>query len=322
MISYSEEAIRSSVVLDKQSIACIETSFTWLYERKAVVPPIMQLDIPEQNGEVDIKSAYIQGEKSFAIKLSSGFFNNPNRGLPSLSGLMVVLNSETGIPETLLLDNGYLTDLRTAAAGAVAAKYLAKKHIDTVCVIGTGTQARLQIMALYNQRPFKNLLVYGRTRQHQEAYAAVMHSLLPINIKLVDSAREAVLSADVLITTTSAKQPLVQKAWLHPGLHITAMGSDTEAKQELEADVVTQADVIVCDLVTQCSRFGELHHAIEQKKIDSHDSRIHELCELTSGHFVGRQNDQEITLCDLTGVGVQDTAIACFAQERLSGCKK
>ena len=311
----TEAEIRECVGMDREAITVVEDAFTRLANGEATTPPIMCIDIPEHKGEVDVKTAYVRGLDSFAIKIASGFYENYLLGLPSGCGMMVVLSARTGFPEALLLDNAYLTDVRTGAAGAVAAKYLARKEINTAGVIGSGTQARYQMRALKLVRDFRRLLVYSRDPKHVEQYAAEMGPALGVEIVQAKDAETVVRSSDIVVTTTPSRDPYLKAEWLHPGLHITAMGSDTEEKQELYADVLGRADVLVCDLKSQCFRLGELHHGLEEGII-SLDDEIIELGELTSGQKVGRRNEEQITICDLTGVGVQDTAIALFAYRK------
>lgn len=315
---YHEETIRRYVALDRTVIQKVEEGFTQLDQGNAVMPPIMSIDIPENNGEVDIKSAYIKGLDTFAIKLSSGFFNNKALGLPSLSGLMILMSAVTGLPEAMLMDNGYLTDIRTAAAGAIAANYLAKPHVDTVGVIGTGLQARLQMEALRLVRPYKKLLVYGRRKEAAAAYSAEMSAKLGIAVESVPTPEQLVKQAEVVVTTTPAKAPIIKSEWLHKGLHITAMGADTDVKQEVDETIFRYSDLIVCDVIKQCKQCGELHHALEHGVLNLNDPRIIELGALTSGSAPGRENDDQVTFCDLTGTGVQDTAIARYALRQLT----
>jgi ornithine cyclodeaminase len=228
----------------------------------------------------------------------------------------MLISTKTGVPQALLLDNGYLTDVRTAAAGAIAAKYLSRDHIETVGVIGAGGQARFQVRALKLVRNFKKVLVYSRSIERAKRYAKDMSEELGIDVVVADSAETVVRNSDTVITTTPSKEPIVKAEWLHPGLHITAMGSDAEHKQELEAEVLVRADKLVCDTKEQCARLGELHHALDQGVLTIH-SPIVELGQLTSGQCIGRENDEQITVCDLTGTGVQDTAIALFAYHEM-----
>ncbi|MEC5187500.1 cyclodeaminase [Geobacillus thermodenitrificans] len=316
MIIFTESELKQYVQLNLEAISIIEEAFTKLAGNEVVMPPIMRVDIHDENGEVDVKTAYIKGKEMFAIKVSSGFFNNYKLGLPSGNGLMMLISTKTGVPQALLLDNGYLTDVRTAAAGAIAAKYLSRDHIETVGVIGAGGQARFQVRALKLVRNFKKVLVYSRSIERAKRYAKDMSEELGIDVVVADSAETVVRNSDTVITTTPSKEPIVKAEWLHPGLHITAMGSDAEHKQELEAEVLVRADKLVCDTKEQCARLGELHHALDQGVLTIH-SPIVELGQLTSGQCIGRENEEQITVCDLTGTGVQDTAIALFAYHEM-----
>jgi len=228
-----------------------------------------------------------------------------------------LFNTRTGITESILLDNGYLTDVRTAAAGAVAAKYLAKEKIDHVGVIGTGAQARYQIEALSKIRDFNTIYVYGRNEEAAKRYAIETETKLGKKVIVAKSAEQVVKESEVVVTTTPSTTPLIQAQWLHPGLHITAMGSDAEHKQELDVKIFGQVDLIACDVKSQVFRLGELHHAKEQNIIQN-DSSILEIGEITAGLKNGRENDQQITVCDLTGTGVQDTVIARYAYDQLT----
>lgn len=309
MFVFEEQEIRKYISINREIIEQIEGGFTKLARKEVNLPPILRMDFPLYDGEVDVKTAYVQGMASFAIKISSGFFQNHILGLPSLSGMMILLSAKTGLTEALLLDNGYLTDVRTAAAGAVAANYLAKEQIDVAGVIGTGMQARVQMEALYLVRPFKKLLVYGRNRENAERYRKEMESKLPVKIIMAESVEEVVRKSDVVVTTTPSTEPLIRADWLHSGLHITAIGSDAEHKQEIDPLIFRKMDVVVCDVKEQSFRLGELHHAKEEIEM----ADVLELGEITAKQKLGRGNDQQITICDLTGTGVQDTVCANYA---------
>ena len=311
----NESDIRSCVSMDNIALVEVAKGFTALSQGKVTLPPIMRIDVPESHGEVDVKSAYIHGLDSFAIKIASGFFDNHKLGLPTGSGMMVLLNAQTGNPLAILLDNGYLTDVRTGIAGAIAAKYLAPEKVTSVGVIGSGTQARYQIRALKLVRDFSRLMVFGIIAEEVKAYVKEISQELGIEVVAAQSAEEVVHQSDVVVTTTPSKVAYLQETWLHPGLHITSMGSDSEDKQELFPEVFARADRIVCDRKSQVFRLGELHHALEAGVV-SEDDEIIELGELTSRAKPGRQTEEEITVCDLTGVGVQDTQIARLAYQR------
>jgi len=311
----TETELRQCVGMDEDSITAVSEGFTRLAQGKATVPPILRIDVPENKGEVDVKTAYVHGLDSFAIKVAAGFFNNRELGLPTGSGLMMLISSKTGFPEALLLDNGYLTDVRTGIAGAIAARHLAREGIEVAGVIGAGMQARYQMRGLKLVRGFNRLLIYSVIPEEVEVYVDEMSEELGVEVAAAGDYEEVVTQSDVVVTTTPATEPYLRSEWLHPGLHITCMGSDSEHKQELHADVFGGADRIVCDRKLQSFRLGELHHALEAGVI-SEQSEITELGEITAGLKPGRQSESEITICDLTGVGVQDTAIARLAYQR------
>jgi ornithine cyclodeaminase len=301
--------------MNREALAAVENAFTALSDGKVEMPPIMHLEVSDHNGNVDIKSAYVRGLEHFAVKLGSGFFDNVKRGLPSSSAMMVLLSAETGFCTAVLLDNGYLTDLRTGLAGAVAARHLAPESVSTVGVFGTGAQARYQIRSLKLVRDFDRLLVFGRDPGRLSAYLEAMRKQLGVDTQRAQSILELVTESDLVVTTTPSTQALIQADWLHPGLHITAMGSDLGGKQELDPQVLVGADLLVCDRRSQCATMGELQHAIAAGLI-SRDEGVVELGLITSRQHPGRSSADQITVCDLTGTGVQDTAIAVLAYAR------
>jgi ornithine cyclodeaminase len=308
----TEAELRRCVALDAELVDAIEGAFTALAGGGVIMPPVLHMDLPEAHAEVDVKTAFIPGRPGFAIKVSPGFFDNPGLGLQSLSGMMLLLSAQTGRPEALHLDNGYLTDLRTAAAGAVAARHLAREDARVAGVLGAGVQARLQLEALTLARPIARALVWARDGAKADAYADAMSRRLGLDVLPVDSIERLVLESDVVVTTTPSRDPLVVADWLHPGLHLTAMGADAPDKNELHPGVLERADLVVCDSPAQCARLGELHHALEQ----GIDVTIIELGAITSGASPGRTSSDQITVGDLTGTGVQDTAIALLAYEK------
>lgn len=315
-----EQDLRSCVKLDFDVIDAVEEAFVSLSRGKATVPPIMMLPVPERRGEVDVKSAYIEGLDSLAVKIASGFFENFRMGLPNASGLMVLVSTETGFPLAVLLDNGYLTQVRTGAAGAIASKYLAPKTVKCAGVVGAGTQARYQIRGLKLVRDFERLLIYSLYEEEMDRYVEEMSEELGVEIQKAASVEEVLRNSSVVVTTTPSREPYLEGKWLHPGLHITAMGTDTEEKQELHPEVFVRADLLVCDLFSQCRRLGELRHAVERGLINEGDG-VSELGELIAGTKPGRTEDEQISVCDLTGVGVQDTAIARLALQKAKELK-
>jgi ectoine utilization protein EutC len=315
MTILTEAELRRIVPLDPDAVACVEEAFLALATRPVAMPPILRLDIPEHNGEVDVKTAYVPGLDGFAIKISPGFFDNPRLGLPSVNGLMVLLSTRTGLVEALLLDNGYLTDVRTAAAGAVAAKHLARTDAEVAAIMGAGMQAQLQLQALTLVRPIRQARIWARRHERAADLAATLADRLGIEVRAVEAPRDAVEGADIVVTTTPAAEPVLRADWLSPGQHVTAMGSDAEHKNELEPAVLARADLYVADSLAQTRRLGELHHAVKAGAIPA-DARFPELGEVIAGRAAGRASASDITVCDLTGTGVQDTAIATLARRR------
>lgn len=315
-----EAQLRRLVPLDGAAVACIEAAFASLGGGgggEVVMPPVLSMAIAEHNGEIDVKTAYVPGLPVFAVKMSPGFFDNPQKGLPSTSGLMVVFASETGLVRALLLDNGYLTDVRTAAAGAVAAKHLARKDASRVAVLGTGMQAELQVRAAMLVRPVEEVRVWGRSREKADTLVRRL-SAAGVRASAAVGAVDAVAQADIVVTATPAAAPILRAEWLRPGQHVTAMGSDQHHKNELEPACLSRADRYVADRLSQTRDLGELRSAIASGDV-ARGATFDELGAICCGTAPGRRDAGEITIADLTGTGVQDTAIAALALERADG---
>jgi ornithine cyclodeaminase len=293
--------------------SCIEAcreAFVAYSAGEAELPGVIHLDVPEAGGEIHVKAGHLHGASFYAVKVASGF---TAQDPPSIDGLVTVFDARNGAPVAFLLDNGFVTDQRTGAAGAVAAGELAPSRVDTVAVIGTGVQARKQVEALGVVRPgFTDVRVWGRDATRAARCADDLGALVGEGCRVghVESVREAVAGAQVVITCTSAREPLLEMAWLGTGVHVTALGSDGPGKQELDPAILRAADVVVVDSREQCARMGELQHAPEQ--ID----RAAELGAVIAGISPGRVDQDQLTVCDLTGVGVQDVAAANVVMAR------
>jgi ornithine cyclodeaminase len=311
----TEAELRSQIQLDLASVECVENAFHALATKSVVMPPIMRLDIIEHNGEIDVKTAYIPGVDSLAIKISPGFFDNPSLGLPSVNGLMVLFSTRTGMVEALLLDNGYLTDLRTAAAGAVAAKYLARADSRCAAILGAGVQAGLQLEALTLVRNIDSARIWARDPEKAAATADRLSQRLGIPVSACDEVAAATEGADIIVTTTPADRPILLAEHLSPGQHVTAMGSDSEHKNEIDPAIVATGARYFCDRLAQVKLLGELHHAIERRLVPA-EAEYPELGQVIAHQRPGRDTEKDITLCDLTGTGIQDTAIATLAFQR------
>lgn len=320
MTILTEAELRRIVPLDLQAVACVENAFEALATKPVAMPPILRLDIPEHRGEVDVKTAYVPGVDGFAIKISPGFFDNPQIGLPSVNGMMVLLSAKTGLVEALLLDNGYLTDVRTAAAGAVAAKHLSRADSSVAAIFGAGMQARLQLKALMLVRPIREARIWARDRVKAEALAAKLREELGIVVRAENDGAKAVAGADIIVTTTPSETPIINADWLSAGQHVTAMGSDAEHKNEIDPKAIGAASLYVADSLKQTRLLGELHHAISAGHVKA-ETEFPELGQIVARKRAGRRSPSAITICDLTGTGVQDTVIATLARDRAAAAR-
>ena len=276
-------------------IDAVEAAFVAYSSGRAELPGVIHLDVPEARGEIHVKAGHIRGAPAYAVKVASGFYAKEP---PAIDGMVVVFDARNGTPTALLLDGGFLTDQRTGAAGGVAARHLAPERVDVVAVIGTGIQARKQVEALRAVRAVGEIRVWGRNAEHAASAAADVGGTVAANME------EAVRAADVVLTCTASKEALVRSEWIKDGVHITAVGSDGVGKQELDPELLRRADVLVVDSLEQCTRLGELQHALD---IQDHAVELGRVC---SGESPGRTDASQLTVCDLTGVGVQDVAAA------------
>jgi ornithine cyclodeaminase len=298
-----EADVRASIDMRSCIDAC-ESAFIAYSSGRAELPGVIHLDVPEAGGEIHVKAGHLHGAPHYAVKAASGFYDVEP---PAIDGLVIVFDARDGSPAAFLLDGGSLTDLRTGAAGGVAARHLTPERVDRVAVIGTGAQARHQVDALAEVRPgFTEVRVWGRNAEHAERAVRDLRARLGDGCAVVEAAsvREAVDGSDVVITCTAAREPLVEADWLAPGAHVTAVGSDGHGKQELDPEILRRADVLAVDSLAQCSRLGELQHAPDQA------GRAVELGSVCAGSAPGRTDAAQRTVADLTGVGVQDVAAA------------
>lgn len=294
-------------------ISEIEAGFVLYSQGQANVPPVGFLHFDHPPGDVHIKYGAIEGDDCYVLKMASAFYKNAELGLPVSNGVILVLSRKTGELELVLVDECWLTDMRTAAAGAVAAKRLAPKNVDCIGIVGTGTQARLQLQLLRNVVDCKRCVVWGRNYSRAEQMVTELSAEKAIRewgIEIVAKRNLADLVAgcNLIVTTTSAKSPLIGADMVRKGSHITAMGSDDKGKQELDAALLGKADLVVADSVSQCIDHGECRAAIRENVIDA--GSIVELGNVLSGRSMGRSSAEQITIADLTGVAVQDIQIA------------
>jgi ornithine cyclodeaminase len=256
---------------------------------------------PDRGGELHIKGAYLRGSTVLCFKAATGGFPGADP-----TGFTVVLDAATGQPRWLLADDGLLTETRTAAAGALASQTLARRDARRLLVVGSGGQARAQIHAHREALPHLKVSVWGRDPTRT---AALAHD---VSVEHVDDLAAAVAASDIVVTATSSRTPLIQVEWVRPGMHLTAVGSDTAGKQELAADLLALAEVVVCDDLALASHAGELQHADRSVR-----DRAVTLGEVLTARRPGRTTSEQITVADLCGVGAQDAAIAELVVSRL-----
>lgn len=293
----------------ERAVRMIEEGFI-AYSRKTVqVPPVQNFQFDAANGDCCVKSAYVYGAAAFAVKVSTGFYDNPKQGLPTNNGLIVLFSAKTGEPVALLQDEGWLTCVRTALAGQLAARLLAPREVHGIGIIGSGVQARLQLEYLHPVTSCRDVFVWGPTRKNSELFAEEM-SALGFNVHAMDTAEGVAANANLIVTATPSREPLLRSAWIRKGTHITAVGADGAGKQELEPVIVGRAGAIVVDSIDQCSRYGEISHALSAGLISA--DQLLELGALLDAKQRARDdtNPTQITVADLTGVAVQDVQIA------------
>ncbi|MBZ0333997.1 hypothetical protein [Marinobacter sp. AL4B] len=296
-----------------QLIQAIESGFVSYSEGRSEVPPVGFLHFDEPPGDVHIKYGYIYGGDYYVLKVASAFYKNAELNHPVNDGVVLVFSAKTGGVEFVLQDEGWLTDIRTAAAGAVAAKHLANDTIDTIGIVGTGIQARLQLELLRDVVNCKKCLVWGRSstkaqRMIDELKQNPVIQEWGIEITLADDLDSLVSKSRLIVTTTPARIPLILADKVQAGTHITAMGSDDHGKQELASELLARADRVVADSISQCVDHGECYSAIKDNKIE--ESAVLELGDVINNPEKGRTHENQITIADLTGVAVQDIEVA------------
>jgi ornithine cyclodeaminase len=270
-------------------------------------PMPMHLDIAPVGGEVHIKSSYRRGGKYFALKVASTFPGNAALGLSTGSGMMLLCSAETGEPLALLADEGHLTDVRTAAAAAMVAREL-QRDDRAIGILGTGVQARLQARMHAEVLDLRQIWIWGRTPERTARCRDDLRTLLPgVEITVAASPGEVARHAKLLVTVTASREPLLHAADLQSGTHISAVGSDSAGKQELDPLIVRRAALLLVDSLLQCENLGELQHAREQTL---RAVEIGAFCE--SGADWDRGGN---TVCDFTGLGVEDLFIAEYCYE-------
>jgi len=292
----------------KDAIEAVRVAYSAFAKGRVQMPAVQHLDVHQYNGEVDIKSGFVEDFRLMGTKIASGFYDNIKKGLPPGIAIIVLMDLETSMP-LAIMDGTHITAYRTGAAGAIAASVLAKKNSTHVGVLGAGTQGRMQLIALKELFDIQHAKVWDVEPDMTRRYVDEMSNALSIDIQAVDRPEKLVADADILVTATPSRKALIPVSVVHDGLHINAIGADGPGKQELDPLIMKRASKIVVDSLSQCIRIGEIQHAIAQGLISKEDVYA-EIGEILNGDKAGRENDNELTVFDATGISAQDIAAA------------
>jgi ornithine cyclodeaminase/alanine dehydrogenase len=299
----------SKLICMKDVIAAVEEAYRAYNSGQVVQPDYMSIHLPAPRGEIDFKLGYYQVSDLISMKVSSGgFAGNPaEHGLPGGMGTILLFDAKSGAL-ICVMDGSLITGLRTGACGAVSVRALARRDAKTITSIGTGNQARMQIRAIREDMQIEEIHAWDSSAESLSGYKADIERAFGIPVVMARSKQEAVEQADILITTTRGTGSLVKAAWVKPGTHIVAIGTDQRGKQEFEPEIFRNAR-IVNDSIAQCTDKGETWHALDKNIIVKED--IHaEIGEILMGKRPGRESDEEITIFDSTGMAIQDNTTA------------
>ena len=297
---------------DVDLVSPIREGFIQYSKGKCVIPPVGELLFNNPPGDVHIKYGYITDEKYYVIKIASGFPKNEKLNISNGQGMILLFDQKTGTPLITLLDDAILTDIRTAIAGQICAEMFTNK-IESIGVIGTGRQARLQVIYLKNITNCRTVNVWGRSKKKSQKYKDDLLKF-GFEVRVSKSVKELAEKSNLIITTTSSEKPILHEDDIKLGTHITAVGADTASKRELDISIFNRADLIIADSISQCKVRGEISHALLKNIISSDE--IIELGSILSGKRQGRTSKDQISVVDLTGVAVQDLQIAKAIYEK------
>ena len=314
----SQDEVQSCLPMGK-TIQAVRDAYVAFAKGRVQLPPVVHLDVKQYNGEVDIKSGFVEDFGIIGTKIASGYYDNHKLGLPPGVAVIVLMDLKTSMP-IAVMDGTHITAYRTGAAGAVAADVLARKNSRTVGIVGTGTQGRMQVLALKEIFKIDEVRAWDILEDSAERYAKEMSERIGIEVNAFAEIEDVVRGVDIIVTVTPSRQALVKKDWISEGVHINAIGADGPGKQELDPHIVAMADKIVVDSLAQCRKIGEIQHALGQNLITENDVHA-EIGQILIGEKPGREADKEITLFDSTGLAAQDIAAAhvVYKQARENG---
>ncbi|HPT37534.1 MAG TPA: alanine dehydrogenase [Methanothrix sp.] len=307
----SEGDVKSLLSMD-EAISAVEKAFYDHGMGLTQMPPKSYLYFPQYEGDLRTMPAYLEGQDLAGVKIVNVHTRNPNTGLPTVMALLTLIATENGAP-LAIMGAAYLTAIRTGAAGALAARILARKNSSVVGLIGAGVQARTQLLGLSRSTDVKQVLVYDTSTDRSRSLVDECRAFLDCEYHLASSARDA-CQCDILVTTTPSRSPVVLEKWVLPGTHINAIGADARGKQELQSALTKRAKVFVDDMA-QAVHSGEVNVPISEGLLLP-DEIFAQLGEVLAGKRPGRESDEEITIFDSTGLGIQDVATGHAVYEK------
>ena len=294
-------------------IRLVEKAFDERGRNQVQMPPKSYLYFPRFNGDIRVMPAYLEGLNETGVKIVNAHLDNRSKyGLPTVLASIMLFNSETGAPISLM-DGTHITAMRTAAASAVAAKYLARKDSKILAVVGAGYQSFRQVEAVREILKLESVKIFDIDSDKAEKLAASLHEKFGVDAKNFASAEETVRGSDVLVTVTPSRKPIVMSEWVTEGMHISAVGADAPGKEELEPELLKRAMIVIDDW-EQGSHGGEINVPLSNGVIRKSDIYA-EISEIVTGVKPGRTSDKEITVFDTTGLAIQDVITAWHAYE-------
>lgn len=311
-VLWLEQEEVKSVVKMQATIEVVEKAFKEHGLGKVQMPPKSYLYYPSYNGDLRTMPAYLEEEDITGVKIVNVHPENPEKGFPTVMALIVLISPKTGAP-VAVLDGTYLTDIRTGAAGGLAAKYLARKDSKIIGIVGAGRQARTQLAALCYFFEPELVRITSRRKQSVAQFKEDMKTSIACEIRWEEEV-EKVCDCDILVTTTPVRKPLIKAEWIREGTHINAIGADAVGKEELDPELLLTSKIIVDDMV-QALHSGEVNVPLAKDYISENDIYC-QLGEIIAGLKPGRTRNEEITIFDSTGLAIQDVASAQLAYKK------
>ncbi len=295
-----------------QIFSIVEDTFRLHGLGRTILPPKLYLTLPRKTGDFRAMPAYLESPTCCGIKWVNVHPRNRARHIPTVMGIIVLNDPETGFP-LAVLDGTYITKMRTGAGGAVAAKFLARKNAAVLGLVGCGVQAETQLLFISKRFHLQRIKFWGLTpADRKRFYERMKKTGLPLEPK--ETVRDAVRDADILVTATPSKRPIVRSEWVRPGTHVNAIGADAKGKEELEVKLLKAGKIVVDDW-HQASESGEINVPFAAGQISKKDI-YGTLGEIVCGDKKGRSRPEEITIFDATGLAIQDIAIASAVYQK------